>query len=282
MEGEAKTVIEQIEAIKDTDEFKTLVKNEASKHIGGEIKTLYTNIDNVVTEVLGVEKPDDVKTSDWVKAQLSKIKETQTELEALKGKGEKFEAQEQLWNEKYNTLNEQLEQQKTEFSKLKQEGFESNLKNQIDSYLVDKTFLAHYTEDDIKTQTAYKRNLIISNTQKLENGKIAVKNADTGEYYLDTLGEPLSPAKVAELMFSKMFVSKTPGGSADPNNQPLGAKGDALNMSDVINDIKTKEQFYAAFDKLIAPKGLKSHDEKYLKIQRATIEHYKINALPLD
>ena len=82
------TVIQQIEAVKDTEEFKTLVKNEASKHIGSELKTVYTNLDNVVKDVLGIEKPADVKTSEWLKSNLSKIREAQTELETLKGKGD--------------------------------------------------------------------------------------------------------------------------------------------------------------------------------------------------
>jgi hypothetical protein len=281
MEGEAKTVIEQIEAIKDTDEFKTLVSNEAKNYIGGELKTVYNSFDSVVKDTLGLEKPSDIKSTEWVQKNLSKVVELEKELEALKGQSDNSEATKKLYEDKLAQKDELLTQKDNQLKELSQKGFEDNLKNQIDHYLIDKTFLATYRPEDIKVLVGAKKQQIISNTKELDNGKIAVLNPETGKYYLDTLGEPLTPVQVAEIMFQGMFVSKTPGGSADPNNQPLGAKGDALNMSDVINDIKTQGQFFAEFAK-IAPKGLKSHDEKYLKIQRATIEHYKINALPLD
>jgi len=273
------TVIEQIEAIKDTDEFKTLVTNNAKQYIGGELKTVYTAFDSVVKDTLGLEKPQDIKSTDWIKQNLSKLTEAQKELEVLKGKGTDNEAQTKLWNDKFNKLKQELSSKDEQLKQLSQKGFETNVGNQVDYFLVDKTFKATYSKEDIKLLVEAKKAKIISNTKTLDNGKVAVYNPSEEKYYLDTLGEPLTPVQVAELEFSAMFHTKTPGGDPPKGEIKATTEGDVIAID--MNKVKTKEQFFNEFKKLIAPKGLASHEENYLKIQRATMEHYKINSLPL-
>ena len=78
------TTIEMIEKVKDSEEFKTLVNNHSKQYIGGELKTVYTAFDEAIKDSLGLEKPDNVKSTDWVKQNLSKLTEAQKEIEALK------------------------------------------------------------------------------------------------------------------------------------------------------------------------------------------------------
>lgn len=278
-EKKAPSVIEQIEAIKDTEEFKTLVTNNAKQYIGGELKTVYGAFDSVVKDTLGLEKPADVKSTDWIKQNLSKLTEAQKELQVLKGKGTDNEAQTKLWNDKLNKLKGEIADRDKKLNSLTQKGFENNIGNQLDYFLVDKTFKATYSKEDIKLLVDAKKAKIVSNTRTLDNGKVAVYNPSEDTYYLDTLGEPLTPVQVAELEFTAMFHVKTPGGDPPKGEIKATAEGDVIAID--MNNIKTKEQFYNEFKKLIAPKGLVSHEENYLKIQRATMEHYKINSLPL-
>tara|TARA_R110000803_G_scaffold185868_1_gene248270 strand:- start:448 stop:1296 length:849 start_codon:yes stop_codon:yes gene_type:complete len=279
-EEKAPTVIEQIEAIRNTDEFKTLVTNRAKEYIGGELKTVYSAFDSVVKDTLGLDKPTDTKSTDWIKQNLSKISEAQKELDVLKGKGTDNEAQNKLWNDKFNKLKGELATKDQELKNVSQKGFENNVSSQLDNFLVGKSFKPTYSNEDVQLLVNAKKAKIISNTKTLDNGKVAVFNASEDKFYLDTLGEPLTPVQVAELEFSAMFHTKTPGGDTPQGEIKATTKGDVIAVD--MNKIKSKQDFFNEFKELIAPKGLVSHEEKYLKIQRATMEHYKINALPLS
>lgn len=279
-EKQAPSVIEQIEAIKNTDEFKTLVKNEAKNYIGSELKTVYNTFDGVVKETLGLEKPEDVKTSEWIKQNLSKLTEVQKELEAAKAKGEGNKEQEKLWNDKFNKLKSALDAKENEVKQIAQKGFEQSVSNQLDTFLVGKTFNPTYSEVVVNTLVEATKSKIVSNTRKLDNGKVAVWNPEKEQYYTDTLGEPLSPAQVAEQMFNPMFHTNKKGGNTPTDTQAAPTEGDVIAVN--MNEIKSKKDFYNAFKKIMAPKGLTSLDNEYQKIQRATMAHYKIEGLPLS
>lgn len=288
MENEDKkapTNIELIEQLKGSDELTTLLNNSNESYwksnIGAELKQIYTHFDNAIEKHLGVAKSEDIKSSAHYEGFIIELVEARKELEALKGKGEEGNKhQTKLWNDKFNKLKGELDKKDKEILTITQKGFESNVSNQLDNFLVGKNFKPTYSEDDVRMLVNAKKAKIINNTRTLDNGKTAVYNPSEDKYYLDTLGEPLTPVQVAELEFSAMFHSKSPGGDT-----PTTGNNNAVIEGDIIaidmNDIKSRGDFYDAFKKVIAPKGLASHDEKYLTIQRATMEHYKINALPL-
>lgn len=274
------TTIEMIEKVKDTEQFKTLVLNNSKQYIGGELKNVYTAFDEVVKTTLGVEKPDDVKSTQWVKENLSKLKEAKDELDSLKKKGDGSKEQEKLWQNKFDKLQEKLESKDKEILNITKKGFENNINNQLDTFLVDKNFKPSYSQDDISTLLPAKKSMITDNTRKLENGKVAVWNPVKEQFYTDTLGEPLTPVQVAALIFAPMFHEKTPGGNSQEGKNKAIIKGDiiALDMS----KIKNREEFYNEFNRLIAQKGLSSHQEEHKKILKATMEHYEISKLPFS
>lgn len=278
------TTIEIIEKVKETEEFKTLLKNSNEAYwksnIGGELKNIYSTIDTAISTHLGVEKPENVKTSEWVETHIKQLADTKKELETLKNaKGQANEAQEKLWTDKVNKLKGELQQVQQALEAEKVNGFKSNINNQIDSFLADKKFKATYSEFDLRDLLEAKKRRIRENTKKLDNGKIAVINPATGEYYLDALGEPLTVAQVAEKEFTTMFEASKTGGNTPTEQNSASVEGDVLAID--MNKVKTKGDFYSLFGKLMAPKGLASHSDEYLKIQRATIAHYKINNLPM-
>jgi hypothetical protein len=273
------STIEMIEKVKGTDEFKTLVTNEAKSYIGSELKTVYNSFDGVIKDTLGVDKPDDVKSTEWIRQNLSKVVEYEKEINALKAKGDGNKEQEKLWNDKFSKLKKALEEKESQFQQVVQQSFQQNINNEIDTFLIGKTFPATYSDQIVKTLVDATKGKIVSNTKQLENGKIAVWNADEGKYYTDTLGEPLTPKQVAEKLFSPMFESKKTGGATPTDTKTATIEGDVIAVN--MNGIKTKQDFYQEFNKIIAPKGLASHSEEYLKIQRATMAHYNINSLPL-
>jgi hypothetical protein len=274
------TVIEQIEAIKNTEEFKTLVNNHAKQYIGGELKTVYSAFDSVVKDTLGLDKPADIKSTDWLKQNLSKVTDIQKELTALKGKGTDNEAQNKLWSDKFNKLKGELSAKEQQIKDISQKGFENNVSSQLDNFLVGKPFKPTYSNEDVQLLVNAKKAKIISNTKMLENGKTAVYNPSEDKYYLDTLGEPLTPVQVAELEFNAMFHTKTPGGQTPTGETKAVIEGDVIAID--MGEVKTKKQFFDQFQIKLAPKGLASHSKEFLQIQRATMEHYKINDLPLS
>ncbi len=283
-EVKAPSTIEIIESIKDTEEFKTLLSNSNQDHwkanIGGELKTIYSNIDTKAKDALGTDKPDNVKTSDWVYQNLVKGQEALKQLEALKSKGDTNAEQEQLWKAKFNKQQEAINEAKNTISSLTEKGFQNNISNKLDNYLALKTFNAVYAESELKDIVDVRKSRIINSAKKLDNGKTVYYDPMTDKPYLDTLGEPMSLNSVAEIHFNSLFEAKTPGGSADDKTSTAINKGDVIAMD--MNDIKSKQDFFKQFTTKIAPKGYASHEEKYLKIQRATMEHYKINSLPLS
>jgi hypothetical protein len=277
------TPIQIIESVKDTPEFKTLLENSNksfwSNNIGSEVKTIYSNLDNKVKDVLGMDKPDNVKTSEWIAQHLTEYKATKEELNVLKSKGDTNTEQEELWKAKFNKLSNDLKQKESAINQLTQQGFEQNISNKIDNILALKTFKA-MDDMELRDLVDVRKNRIIQNTKQLDNGKTVYYNPVDQTPYLDTLGEPMSLEAVASIHFNTLFLSKTAGGNAEKELNSAVDKGDVIAID--MNEIKSKQDFFNQFKTKIAPKGLASHEQSYLKIQRATMEHYKINELPLS
>jgi len=283
MENEEKqelTALEMIQKLEGTEEFNTLIKNKSKEYIGAELKTVYGSFDSVIKETLGLEKPDNVKSTEWAKQNLSKLAEAKRELKALQEKGDGGKEIEKLYEDKVSKLNQLLQEKDEQLKKVSQKSFESVVSNQVDNYLVGKTFNPTYSESVVNTLVKANKAEIVNNTKTLDNGKVAVWNAEKGQYYTDTLGEPLSPSQVAEKLFAPMFQTSKQGGNAPSEESKAVIQGDVIAIN--MNEIKSKAAFYQAFKNIMAPKGLTSLDEKYQIIQRATMEHYKITELPLS
>jgi len=281
-EDQQLTNLQMIEKLQGSDELNTLLKNSNESYwknnIGAEVKSIYSNIDNKAKEILGEDKPEDIKTSDWISQKLSKAKDLEKELIALKGKGDTNAEQEKLWIDKVEKLKNEYSKLELKFTEETTKNFKQNIGHQVDSAIVGKGFKATYSKDDLKTLLPAKKAYIVENTRNLDNGKIAVWNPSENKYYTDSLGEPLTPAQVAIIVYEPMFQTTKKGGNTPTDSTPASIEGDVLAVD--MNKVKTRAEFYTEFNKLIAPKGLASHSEQFQKIQQATMAHYNIKSLP--
>jgi hypothetical protein len=273
--------IEAIEKLQGTDELNTLIDNQNkaywSANIGNEVKTIYSSLDNSIKDVLGVDKPEDIKTSDWVKQNLSQLVETKKELEALKSKEDSNSELHKLHKQKVDKLNALIKEKDNQIISITQKGFENNISNSIDTLLVGKTFNSVYSESVLKDLVGLNKSRIVSNAKQTEKGTIYYD--ENGNAYLDALANPMTLDKVVDTVFSSLYQTTKAGGNT-PTDQPTApTEGNVIAVD--MTSIKSKQDFFKEFQKQIAPKGLASHEKEYLEIQRATMEHYKINSLPL-
>lgn len=274
--------LEAIDKLQGTEELNTLIANQNKAYweanIGNEVKTIYSSLDSSIKDVLGVDKPGDIKTSDWVKQNLTQLVETKKELEALKSKDDSNLELQKLHKQKVDKLNALLKEKDNQIASITQKGFENNISNSIDTLLVGKTFNSVYSESVLKDLVGLNKSRIISNAKQTEKGTIYYD--ENGNAYLDNLANPMTLDKVVDTVFSSLYQTTKKGGNTPANQPTAPTEGNVIAVN--MNAIKTKEDFYSIFNKDMASKGITRQNPKFLEIQRATIEHYKINELPLS
>ena len=283
---EGKSTLEIIESIKDTPELKTLLENNAKEYwktnIGGELKNIYSTLDSTVKDVIGAEKPENVKTSEWIKQNLEGLKTAKKELETLKAsKGSETSELEKLHNQKIEKLTKALKEKEGVIGQLSQKGYEQKLDNDINIHLMGKTFKPTLAEAELQDLTTMRKERMKRNSKELENGTIVYYKDDAKtEPYLDTLSNPMTTQQVSDIVFGSLYHTGKKGGGAVAETDNAAPQGEVVAID--MSAIKTKAEFYTAFKKLMAPKGLTSLDKEFQTKQRATMEHYKITELPLS
>jgi hypothetical protein len=273
--------IEAIERLKDTQEFKTLLDNQNKAYwesnIGNEVKNIYSSLDGVIKDVLGVDKPNDIKTSDWVKNNLSQLAETKKELEALKSKNDSNSELEKLHKQKVDKLNSLLKEKEQQITSITKKGFESNISNNIDTLLVSKTFNPVYSENVLKDLVSLNKMRIVKNAKETEKGTIYYD--ENGQAYLDALANPMTLDKVVDSVFSSLYQSTKQGGNAPSDTPSAVTKGDVIVLD--MSKVNNKQQFFTEFNKAMASKGITRQESKFLEMQRATMKHYSIDKMSL-
>lgn len=286
-EKKAPSTIELIEQLKETVEFQTLIENKSKEYwksnIGSEVKGIYSNLDNAVKSVTGLEKPENVKTSDWIAENLKGYVEAKEELEALKAaKGESSKEIETLYQQKLEKVKNENAQLQESLKSLSQKGFESKIENEINLHLVGKTLDMSLSDDMLQDIVSVRKARMKQNSKQLENGKIVYyKDAEKTQPFLGTLDEPMTTAQVADIVFGSLYHTAKKGGGANGDAPETQAAPQGEVVAIDMSEIKSRKDFYNAFKKIMAPKGLTSLDKEFQTKQRATMEHYKIEALPL-
>ncbi len=284
-EKKALTTIELIEQLKDTEEFQTLVNNRVQKEydnkIGSKLKEVYQPFDNVIKETLGVDKPSDEYSSEWYGKHIKELAETKQQLKAFKEKKDGNVELEKIHNDKYNKLKKAFEETQQQLKETQTNSFKETISNSVDKFLVGKTFDPSFNDSVVDTLISATKSKIVNSTKRLENGKVAVLNAESGEYYTDALGEPLTPQQVAKQLFEPLFFAKKTGGAATTTADiNTTTEGEVVSMD--MTQIKTRSQFQSALEATLAKKGYAANDKKTLEITRATRKHYNVKSLPLD
>ena len=285
---EKEEILKQIETLKGTEEFKTLLDNHAKgyfeQNINSKVKEIYDTIDSVIVETIGEKKPDGLKTSEYVKQLAAQKKELESKVKTVPNVEAAIKEKETLWMQKEQVLTKQIEELKQQYNQTTQQVKEQAIKGQIDSYLATKSFNPAYGSTELSELLELRKSKLVQNSKTLDDGKVVFyKDAAKKEPYLDALGNPATVQQVIDANFNTLYQTTPKGGNADGGKKGNDSKieGEILIIPNV-ESIKSRAEFEQVFKKAIASKGLAAHSEEYLKISRATREHYKINALPLE
>ena len=284
-EESKKTVLEQIEALQDTQEFKTLLENSNRNHwssnIGGEIKKVYEPFDNAIKEVLGIDKPNDVKTTEFVKQQLLELKQLREKAATPPKKEEPSEKD----KEATSLLTAQIEQYKKDLADkdnkmiaIAQEAEKQYINSTLELPIAQLKIDARYSESDLTYLVPARKEQIIKNSTKQTDGKVIYyKDEAKTEPYLNSSYAPMTAKEVVNVVFADMLQVNKQGG----NTPPTIDKATEGNVATIdMSKVKTKADFYAQLNVSSAVKGLATHEKEFILIQKATEKHYNANLLP--
>ena len=278
-----KSTIEQIEALKGTEEFKQLLSNSNNSfleaHIPAKQKEAYGHIDAVFNEVLGLVKDDSVKTSDTAREialaykALKESKGDTTKLDEAIEQGKQLsKAQIEALKKQVGTLEEQLKNKDFE-------GNQNAIKNELSNALSLKKFNPAYGETELKDLLDVRMDRIVSTAKRHEGKTIYYKDKEQQKPYLNTLFEPMTAEQVADEVFGSLYQVKKAGGNADATGVTT-VEGDTVNID--MSKVTTFAEFNKQFKQAMATQGITEREPKYLQIQTATFNKFKIGEMPLE
>jgi hypothetical protein len=286
-----------IQNFRESEDGQTLLNNHAENHwnskIGDEIGSLHGKYDNDFKEVLGVDKPDGVKSYTFWKEQVQRLKESSNpeliaEKEAQIAELQKA-VEQNSGSEHFKGLYEKL-QSDSEARIAELTGqigeFENKFRaNKIES-LIGKAMsgFEFNTELPEDVRTNYIDSIVsglIGNAKVMEDGTVTFY--ENNEPILDpkTLAKmdagQILKSKLASVLLKKDSsngggVDKDKLNPTDPNR---------LNVSATITTAKTQTQLYDAISKELSAKGMKKGSTEYTKeFDGLFAEHSK--GLPLS
>lgn len=290
-EGEPPTVQQQIDALKDTSEYaaalnahgKTVLEANRSEIFGKAQGEAFGHFDALAKGVLGIEIDRGTKTTDVYKPLLEELKTFRANKGANSEDVDKALATQNTAHElQVSTMTTAMEELEAKNLELLSNGTKRDIAAVITKELQGKAFKAHYTESDLKTLVGSKTNQIVSNG-KMESEKVVFYNPD-GTKILDTKGLPITAKELVEREFSEMFQVKTAGGSADEKDNKEGGlegEGETKKLKLNMGDIKTREQFFIAANKILTAQGLASYEDEYNILYKGAMQEYSYNDLPV-
>ncbi len=285
------TVQQTLDSIKDSPEFaaalnahgKTVLETNKSEIYGKAQGEAFGHLDTLAKDVLGITIERGTKTTDLYKPLLEEL----VTLRSNKGASSEdvtaaLATQKTAHELQITALSKTIEESEKTNANLLKGGTERDIQAAISKELQGKTFKAHYTKSDLKLLLDAKNSNAISGG-KIENGTIVYYNAD-GTKRLNSTGLAITTAELVQADYGEMYQIKTAGGDADAEpNKDGGLEGDGeekklkLNMA----DIKTREQFFTAANKILTAQGLASHMDDYNKLYKDAMQEYSYNALPV-
>ena len=278
-----KSTIEQIEALKQTEEFKQLLSNSNNSffeaNVGGKLKEAYSHVDNAFTEVLGISKPADKKTSEWAKEialEYKTLKESKGDTTKL---NEAIEQGKQLSKAQIATLKAENEKLNSELQKQQLQGMQNVVNSELSSVLANKSFNPAFGETELKELLDIRKSRLINNSKRHEGKTIYYKDKEQQKPYLNTLFEPMTAEQVADEVFGSLYQVKKAGGNADATGVPT-VEGDTVNID--MSKVTTFAEFNKQFKQAMATQGITEREPKYLQIQTATFNKFKIGEMPLE
>ena len=264
---------------RNSDEFKTLLSNHAENHwnqkIGDEIGALHGKYDNDFKEILGVEKPQGVKSYTFWKEQIQKLKEgsnpnliseKEAEIAELK-KAIEANAGSEHFKGLYEKLQSESELRIAELTGQISE-FEGKFRaNKIES-LINKAMGGLEFNSDLPedVRTSFVNGVVsslVSGAKVMEDGTVTFY--ENNEPILDK--KTLAKMGAADILKSKLasVLAKSNsgnGGGVDPKKVDPSNPG-RTNVPATIATAKTKVQLNDAITKELISKGLKKGSKEW-------------------
>jgi hypothetical protein len=283
---------QKLDSLKDTAEYAALLNNHGKLYLEsqeGELGRKYTGkalnmLDNLYMEAMGLKEKPEGKTTDIIINTAKENLELKKQLEKLSQKETKDvdnnnEDLKILHNNQVLAMQKQIDELNKKNESLLVVSQDKETSNSIALGLQNATFDPKYSDRDLEDLISIRKNRLLSNRKRIDNKDVFYK--ETGEVYEHANGLPMSAKEVANVVFSDLFLTKKAGGNAnDTNNKASIIKGDVLTMENVSN-LNSYSEFNREFNKLVQAKGWAAHEERTIKLKRATIEHYKLGSLPL-
>ena len=280
---------EQIEKYKASPEFaailnqhgKTYHEMKAEETGASYMGKAYNNVDIALLEEIGLKERPTGKTTELVRNLAKEKKALEAKLAKLNDKPDTTEVADEakkLHETRVSTLEQQLADQLAENETLKAKGLQKDIATELNKGLVDITFNPALSKTLLDETITNRMAVAIQNSKQVEGRTVFYK--DNGEPYAHLNGLPLSAKEMGLELFKDIIHVKKAGGNADGLDKPV-VKGDILTLPNP-DSITTFVQFNAEFKKAMAPKGWASHEERYIKLAKATIDHYFKNGLPME
>ena len=234
-----------------TEEGKNLMNTWSNAKVKEAVQSrdseIYGQIDSIIKEVTGSEKPHGMKTSDHISSLLEGLKD----VESLKAK---IEAQKGGNDERYNLLDQQLGQANATIKELNDqiEGHKSQALQAQKLSIINSEFAKLNISNDMPDEViqAYKNDVFnsILKDSKIEDGQLVFVDSE-GKFKFNESRALLTPAEVLNEKFSPILsTGKKKGLGSDQSGKRAKTANVALN-GNFTNKIQVNQALQAEYKK---------------------------------
>lgn len=278
-ENNAELKNEFLNNYRNSEEVATLLNNHAKNYwdskIGDEIGKVHGGYDQDFKEVLGIEKPQGVKSYTFWKEQVQKLKETANP-ELLSEKDQQIAelqkaVEQSAGSEHFKSLYEKLQSDsETRIAELNQtiEEFETKFRNNKIESLINKAMNGFEFNSDLPedVRTSFVDGIVsklIQGAKVMEDGTVTFYENNEPILNPKTLAKmdagDILKNKLASVLLKK---ENSAGGGVDPKkvdpNNP-----NRMNTPATITTAKTQTQLFDAISKELASKGMRKGSKEY-------------------
>jgi len=268
-----------IQNFRESEDGQTLLNNFAQNHwdskINNEIGALHGKYDNDFKEVLGIDKPDGVKSYVFWKDEVRKLKESSNPALIAEKEAQIAELQKAVeqsaGSEHFKGLYEKLQSDsENRISELNEQlsGYESKFRTNTIEGLINKSMSGFEFNTDLPedVRNSFVNGIVsnlVSNAKVMEDGTVTFY--ENNEPLLDP--KSLSKMDAGQILKTKLAsvlakTGQTSGGGLD-SNKVNPTDPNRLNVPATITSAKTQTQLFDAISKELASKGLKKGSKEY-------------------
>lgn len=293
---------EVLKHIVTTEEGKTLLDNHAKQYaekvIGEKTSEIYNGIDKDILEILGVNKPADKKTYDFVKELVTELKTLKEKKAGGEGTTEDakkvVELQAQLdeikkanWEGKYNGLvtetAKKIEGFTAKITELETGNLSSLVNIDLATGLSSIKFNPNIPKEAIDAMTGVVKDKILK-TSKVVDGKVVYYKED-GTPYLNELFKPITAEEIFKTELKSVVVGNVAGGGANPNEEKgkiiTVGEGDTATKKVTLDPTKfnTKLTFATHIEEVLTSNGVEKNSEEWHKLTQEARKDYEVDKM---